>query len=318
MSEIFRKSEQLIDKFGLHKRSEYVEATPFTKKIGFSVQRQYPEKSKFKPPTKKDGSPDTYAIIGISYEPNRMASAKQNLVPISAKVSAFSRFSSKDWDYDFDNEDCPTEDSVIASKKTPKPVDLSVFNQYMYDHDRDVFLNADGKTIEGISIIDDLYERHLATVDKFKGLVFRWKLASQNRFAAFCEALREVLKWLLKKICGRALEPDEAMRGIWGDYRPEDMKLLNTESFVIFGYKTSINVMVTFCILILVGSLIVYWTSLSLPWFNGIAKNSLLVVVFSILIISFLDRMLPKLFFLAINGLNRLKRKILSRSVKFK
>ena len=189
--------------FGLDARPEYVEVTSFTKGIGFSVQRAYPDKSKFKPPppppTKRKGEPDSYAMIGIVYEPSRSSANRSQVVPVSAKVSVFSRYVSKHWDYNFDDDNCPTEESVIASKKTPKPVELSAFDEYAYDHEQNSFIDVDGNPIDGMSIIDGLYDSHIATVDKFKGMVFRWKLASRNRAGSTCEAIRERFKWLLEK-----------------------------------------------------------------------------------------------------------------------
>ena len=290
----------------------------FKKEIGFSVKREYPEINRFKPPIKKDGKPDVFALVGILYEPERCDQRKPRVVPISAKISVFSKYISKNWDYDFSDNECPTEESVIASKKTPKPVDLSAFDQYAYDHDNDVFLDADGNTLEGISIIDGLYEDHLATVDTFKGLVFRWKLASRSKTGAVCETVRGILKWFLRTVCGRTLESDEMMRGIWGSYRPEDMRLLKTERIDVFGYKASKNVIVTFCTLLLLGYSFFHWTSLSSSWISGVANNSLLAFAFSIVLISILDNILPKVFLWLINGLNRLRWKMLSVSVKFK
>lgn len=318
MSNFFTSADDLKRAFGIEARSEYVEFSPYNKDIGFSVKRAYPKESRFKPPIKKNGTPDTYALIGVLYEPERCSPAKPMVVPISAKISVFSKFIYEHLDYDFSNEDCPTEQSVIASKKTPRPVDLSAFDQYAYDHNNNEFLDADGKILEGISIIDDLYENHLTTVDQFKGLVFRWKLASRNKTGALCETVRGIFKWLLRTICGRTLEQDVMKRGLWGSYRPEDMKLLKTESIDVFGYKASKNVIVTFCSLLLLGYSVIHWTPLSSSWLTGIANNSLLSFAFSILLISFLDHALPTIFLWLINGLNKLRWKMLSASIKFK
>lgn len=318
MSGIFKSAEELKEAFKLADCTEYEKFTPFNKDLGFSVQRAYPEQSRFKPPTKKDGTPDSYALIGILYEPGRASPDKPKIVPISGNVSVFSRYISKNWDYDFTDSGCPTEESVTASKKTPRPVDLSAFDEFAYDHERDVFLNASGEVIDGMDIINGLYDDHLATIDKFKGIVFRWKLDSQNKAVALCGVFREALKWLLRKICGRSLEPDEAMRGIWDNYRPEDMKLLKTESINVFGYKASKNVIITFCILIIAGYTVVKFAKFLSAWLAGIGNNSLLGFCFSILIISFLDHILPTFFLWSINSLTKLRLKLISKKVKFK
>jgi hypothetical protein len=315
MSELFTASEQVINVFDVTEGPEHEKLTPFNNEIGFSIQRPYPEGNRFKPPKTKAGKPDTYAIIGIRYEPSKVSADKPKVVPISAKVSVFSRYVSKHWDYDFSDKKCPTEESVIASKKTPKPIDLSAFDEYAYDHDDGVFLDAKGCVIEGMAIIDDLFKSHLATVDKFDGWVFRGKLASRDKAGSFCEILSKFLKRLLSITCGRSLESDKLMRGIWVEYRAEDMKLLKTERIDVFGYKASKNVIVTFCTMLLTGYSLFHWTSMSSTWLKGVTNNSLLSLAFSILLIGFLDQVLPSLFLRAINWLTKLRWSILSKNV---
>lgn len=79
MSERFKTPQEFINAFDLRAHPEYVEVTPFSKDIGFSVQRLYPEKSKFKPPTRKNGDPDSYAMVGVLYEPGRPIAQKPHL-----------------------------------------------------------------------------------------------------------------------------------------------------------------------------------------------------------------------------------------------
>ncbi|MCK4820002.1 hypothetical protein KA005_29830 [bacterium] len=318
MSNFFTSANDLKKAFSVEDRPEYIEFTPFNNEIGFNVKRAYPEESRFKAPVKKDGTPDTYALIGILYQPGRCSSIKPNIVPVSAWISVSSKFPYEHGDYDFSNAECPTEDSVLASKKTPRPVELTVFDQYAYDHNNDKFLDADDKIVEGISIIDDLFGNHLATVDQFKGLIFRWKLASRNKAGALYGTAIGIIKWLLRTICGRTLEQTSIKNGLWRGYSLEDMKLLKTESIDVFGYKASKNVIVTFCSLLLLGYSFIHWTPISFSWLTGVANNSLLAFAFSILLLSFLDHVLPKIFFLSINALNKRRWKTITASIKFK
>ena len=318
MSDLFTSSDDLRQVFQLDAHPEYVEFTPFKTGLGFSVQQPYPPNCRYSPPMKKDGTPDTYALIRVSYRPNQRSSAKPNLVPISADVSVFCRYLYTHLDYDFSDSDCPTEESVTASKKTPKPIDLSVFDQYFYDHERDGFLDAAGKKIEGIDIINRLYNDHVDTIGTFKGFMFRWKLTSKNKIVSLCEVIRGILKWLLGWLCGRTLKPDNIFGGMWGDYRPEDMKLLKTESIDVFGYKASKNVIVTFCAFLLIGYSLFHFAEKKCIWLSGIVSNSLLSFGFSILCISFLDHALPKILLYMINALGHLQFKILTKSVRFR
>ena len=253
MSEHFTSAEQLKEAFQLNDRPEYEEVTSFLKDIGFSVQRSYPESSKFSPPVKPDGTPDSYALIRVRYGPIQPNTETPHRVPISANVGVFSRYISNHMDYNFEDENCPTEESILASKRSIRPLDLSFFDEHFYDHQLDSLIDKEGKKIEGIQILNELYEKHLATADKFKGRVFRLKMNSVYKTASFCKPLINLFKWLLRIVCGRTIESDNLSRGFWSEYRPEDLKLLKTERIDVFGYRASKNVIVTFCIILLVG-----------------------------------------------------------------
>ena len=300
------------------KYSEYVEFNPFSKDIGFSIQRPYPETSKYSQPVTQDGVPDTYALISIKYGPVQLNSKPAHRIPISVGVFVHSRYISKHLDYNFTDKECPTEESVLASKRTPRPIDLTSFNEYFYDHQIDVFVDNKGKIIEGIKIINDLYELHLATVDKFKGLVLRWKMASVYKTAILCRPLSDLFKWLLKIICGRTFEPNDDMRGIWAEYRQEDLKLLKTERIDVFGYKASKNVIVTFCVLLLSLYVSFYSFGYSPRFLKGVVKNNLLSFAFAVLAISILDHIVPRILFYFVNLMIRLESRLRTMRFKFK
>ena len=188
---------------------------------------------------------------------------------------------------------------------------------YKYDHERDVFVTADGNVIDGMTIIDGLYDSHIATVDSIKGRLFQWKLTSRHKGVSFCEMVEEFLKWLIKIICGRTLKSDDTTRGIFDIFRLEDMKLLKTESIDVFGYKASKNVIVVFCILILFGYSFLHWTRLRSSWLTSVANNSLLSLAFGILVISILDHILPICFLWVVNRLIKLRWRLLSGNMRF-
>ena len=200
--------------FHLEAHLEYVDYIPMADCIGFSVQRRYPASCRYKPPVKRNGEPDTLALIVVVYQPDRRDPNKPYLVPIVARVSVYNRYVAKHLDYDFTDDECPTEESVVASNKTPRPIELSSINDYFFDHNNDRFLGADTKVIDGIDIIDGLFKLHLATVDKLKGAIFRWRLNNINRKARCYGLVLGIFKWLLKLSCGQTLESDNMGKGI--------------------------------------------------------------------------------------------------------
>jgi len=316
MSEIFTTCEQFIRVFKIPEHSEYERLTPFNHGIGFSIQRPYSPTSRFKPPIKKDGSPDTVALIGVVYEPQDRDLKRPTLIPIRAKVSLYSRYIAQNWDYDFNDNDCPTQESVAASKRTPRPVDLS--DHYFYDHNKDQLVDSKGNAVDGLTIIETLYSQHLATVDKFKGLVFRLKIRSIAEVSNICEPLASCFEWLLKLICGRTLEPKEIRKRLSGGYGPEDMKLLKTESIEIFGYKASKNVIGTYCAILLLMFVIFNICGATPRWIKVLANNNILSLATSILALAVLDHVLPTILLYLINLMHKLRWRIMLIGVKFK
>lgn len=318
MTDKFTSAEELKEVFEIAGHSEYVNFTPLTKEVGFSVQRLYPPTSNYKPPIRKDGTPDTVALIAVLYEPTSTRKRDPDRVPIYLKVSVYSRYIANHFDYDFTSDECPTEESVISSKKTPRPVDLNQFNEYFFDHKENRLVDSDGKPTTGLKIINDLYASHLATVDKFKGLIFRWKLGSISRASNLCEPACGVFKWMLKVVCGRTLASEDISKGISGEYKSGDVKLLKTERIDVFGYSASKNVIGTFCMLILSAFFLFKVTGGSPSWVKTIAEKNVLALAASILTIAVLDHLLPRGLLWLINMTIRLRWKIMLAKVTFK
>jgi len=317
MIEKLTNVEAFATAFQLKSCSRYVDYTPFSNDIGFSVQRPYPQDCRYKPPRLKDGTPDSVALIAIRYEPERREPKNPNVIPITVRVGAYSRYMAGHMDYQFDDPECPTEDSILVSNKTPKPVTLTATDKYFYDHERDTLITSDGHEIQGIDVLNEMYDSNVATVDRMKGLILQWKLRSQNRTAAMCDSIRKLLEWLLNSMCGRKLEPRDITHGIWGEYQPEDVKFLKTEKMDIFGYSASKRVIVSFCILVLLGYSILHWCQYTSPWLQGIFSINLLIIAFSIVAIALLDHALPKLLLRTINLMIRLRFKIMTATFKF-
>lgn len=314
MSDFFTSSKDFMNIFNLSKDPCYENSVEFPKEIGFSVQREYPKTSKFSPPVKEDGKPDTYALIRIKYNVNEQ---KNNCVPISANVFIYGRYISTHHDYNFDDPECPTEESVLASKRTPQPIELSFEGDYCYDHTLDAFIDKKGKKLEGINILNFIYESHIATVDKLKGIILRLKMGSANKGATFCGLMKEFFKWCLKAICGRTIASSNSSRGLWVEYKQEDLKLLQTERINVFGYNASKNIIITLCVLLIGSYLIFYNTAWSLIWLKNIMENTLLSFAFVVLSISILDHILPKIFFYLVNLMIRLELRLAMMRFKF-
>lgn len=64
----FESMEEFKKVFKFDEHDEYIEFTPLIDvKIGFSIQREYPEDIKYKPPKTRDGRKDVLSLIHIVY-----------------------------------------------------------------------------------------------------------------------------------------------------------------------------------------------------------------------------------------------------------
>jgi hypothetical protein len=320
MSSIFINSDELIAAFKIAESKQYVEPTGYKDKIGFTIQRSYPPESKYKPPVTKNGDPDSWALIGVRYDLKRVNSHGQNRVPLTLHISVFSRYLGKHRDYDFEDESgkCPTEESVILSKRTPRPIDLISEDEAFYDHDKEVLINKREKEISGIDLLNRLYYLHIATVDKLKGRIFRLRIKSANFKTGLIKFLENIFKSLESLLCGRTFAPKDPWRGGFEPYEPSDLKLLSTERINVFGYRASKNIVITFCILLLGGYIFLRLFFTIPTWAKSIGSNGLLSISFAICLISALDHFLPKWIFSIVNKLIKTRLRRYDKKIIFK
>lgn len=318
MTKAFTESKQLIEAFGLSRLTDFEEITPFSSSIGFSLQKPYPANSKFKPPTKKDGTPDTVVLVKVAYRPNS-GTSDANKVPLFVSAGVFGRYISRHFDYNFQENDCPTEESIQESKKTPQPIDLESIDGFHFDHSTNTIQERNGKSVDGASVIKEMYNNHVSTIDTFRGRIFRWKIASVGKASLATQPVERFLKWALQICCGRTFGPSQdAFRGVLTPYLPEDMKLLVTESIDIFGYRGSKNVIGTFCAILLLA----YTTLKSFyhipQWLVVIGNNTFLGSAACILAIGALDHLLPQILFRLINRNVSIKLWLMQRKIRYK
>jgi hypothetical protein len=321
MSETYlENADQLKGIFAFEKvPSKYIEYTPLIdRKAGFSVKREYPPTIRYRPPKTEDGKADTVALIYVVYDHPAESRKKRadNKIPIFLNITPHSRYLSNHFDYDFNDDNCPMEDSVQESKSTPKPIALESFDEYVYDHSTNTLRDSKNNILSGVQILDKLFKEHCDTVHLFKGLALRWKMGSRDNVVKLCDLLVQIIKWILKIFFGRTFEPKDAFSGSLKIYLKEDMKLLKTESIDVYGYKASKNVIITFASLILLGYIIAYKFSIKSELVHNMMTNNLLLICFTLVALGLLDHVIPFIFLKIINGLIRLKVKLAFMKLK--
>lgn len=316
-NKLFNNSQEFIRLFNLE-NSLYDNVTPFKgKEIGFSTQRAYPEDIRFVTAKTKDGKPDTVAIIHIAYaypaEAGKQISPQK--VPIIIRIAKFSRYRTDHLDYNFDDSDCPTEESLRIMKNSPKPIDLET-DEYFYNHSDIIFCNENGERFSGIQLLDNIFNQHCDTVHWIKGIKIRWKLRSNQAVISLLSLMASSCRFVLYHIFGRTLDSQRDVFAYIQGYKEEDMKKLSTESLKIFDYKASKNVIVVFSFIILILYVFQYFYPLNNDFLENLFSINLYSVAFVICIIWIMDDILPKWLFKFMNLLIKIRTKLYFKRFK--
>lgn len=110
-----QNSQELLCLFGDIESSGYLDCIPLNDtKVGFSVQKKYPSNTQFKPVKTRDGEDDDIAVIWVVYDEFKQASTS-HLIPLRLRIAKMSKYRAKNWEYNFDDEDCPSKESVLQS-----------------------------------------------------------------------------------------------------------------------------------------------------------------------------------------------------------
>ena len=124
----FNSADDLIDAFSFRDDERFEKITSLgNRKVGFSVQKKYPEDIRYRPPKKKGGADDTFALFHVVYtHPDEASVSIENKdkIPLIITIVPYSRYRGNHFDYNFEDPECPTEKSLEESKASPRPVDL--------------------------------------------------------------------------------------------------------------------------------------------------------------------------------------------------
>ena len=321
MQEPFENGERFLNMFQLGEESAYENLVTLTdRKVGFSVQRKYPEDIRFKPPKNRKGEDDVVAIIHVVYEhPNETgASFDPNCVPVTVRIGPFSRYRAHHVDYDFEDKESPTEESLKTSKSTPQPIEIKYLDEYCFKHTTGKFINESGEELSGNTLLDSVYEAHCNTVHPIKGLRVRTKIKTRSIAVAGVSSLINLSRALLKHGFGRILDEGSRTSAFLKGYKKDSLKKLSTDSLNIFGYQAARSVIVVFCLLIVVGYLIKNNLGVRWTYASNVFSNNFLALTHSIFILWFFDVIFPKVLLVVMNALIKLRTYLMFHNLRVK
>ena len=229
----FQKTEDFLKYFDFTKSDGFERVTKLIDtKVGFSVQKKYPNNFRFYSPKYKDGSDDIVAIIHVIYKhpDESIENIESKKAPIFLTIYPFSRYRSKYFNYNFSDPNCPTEESLERSKKTLTPIDLEDLDEYYFDHEKMNFFNSKNQQKSGNEVLEEIYNKHCDTVHLLKGFKFRFKIQTRSIIVSILKMKIDFLIKILKHGFGRTLDERKNYSSLLSSFRRSDLKKLTTDS----------------------------------------------------------------------------------------
>ena len=298
-------ADELRMLFGLtNEDCTYIEFTALKDiTAGFSVKRKYPSNIRFKPPVNQKGEPDALAMIHVLHKDNIEKEATKDQIIL--RISTFNRYRSKYYDYNFDDPECPTKDSIFISRNTPKPLDLDNYDSYFYDRVTGKLINIDGKQIQGVCILDEIFNAHCNTVHFIKSIPLITKIKTSRLLSKTFKAVWVLLEKLLKIIWNREIVKEDKSSIFFGKVTAGELKLSSIDSITIFGYKLSETIAVLYSVLILSFYTVFFFLDFNNEYIKCIFSNVLLTTCFVIIGLYLLNNLIPNRLILPLINLCR-------------
>jgi len=311
---MINNGNELVDAFGISSSEVYLDPIILHDvRAGFSVKRNYPNNIRFSPPKTRTGEDDVVAIFHVVCEETDKS---ENRIPIYIRTQTFSKYRANHFDYNYDDVDCPTEASLINSKKTPEPISIESTDEYYIDINNNRFIRENGNSISGKEILDTLFDEHIKIVHPIRGLNIRSKLTIQSKLFELLRYLIELLKSINYWIFGITIESENEFVSLTDGYKAKDMKLLKTDYINLLGYKASRRSVVIFCFGVITVFSVGYFLDLECRYLSLIANNNVLSICAIIIVMGIIEQILPRILLGIINVLIRTRWRV--GKMKFK
>lgn len=148
--------------------------------FGFSLIKEYPTNIRyFKPAITKSGSIDSVVLIKIAVFPRMIE--KDNLYVMNLSVDTTSKYrlekeNELQLDFNYEDDNCPTKESLEASANSRQPISLSDKTKYRFNYIDNTFYDCERNiSVSGIEIVNYIFQKHLETINNTRGLLLRIK-----------------------------------------------------------------------------------------------------------------------------------------------
>ena len=296
-----QNGQDLLTIFGNIADSGYVEAVFLNDtKVGFSIQKEYLANIRFMPAKTSQGKNDNIACIWVVYE-SEQEKDNNRLIPIRFRIANMSRYRSKHWfDDDNNDPDKPTQESLLASRDSPQPMELTLRDGYFYDASINKLVDDSGKSVNGVQPLNEIYDAHCKSVHPIFSLGMRSKQAVHNFSQNLIGKLIDWIKLALKHIFGRTLNDSRDRSSYFDGYTYKEFGKLAEDCIELFGYKVAKRVLGIFFLIAIFSS---YWVyPFKKDSYSDFAFHSdVLLTIFCLSGLLILEIVLPNLIFVIMN-----------------
>jgi hypothetical protein len=307
-------SDQLLALFGDIASAGYLKPIHLSDtKVGFSIQRAYPKEIRYKPARNKAGEDDNIAVIWVVYEDKKPQG--DGLIPIRLRIAMMSKYRAAHWDYDFEDPESPTKESVLESKKSPQPLDLSLSGEFFYDKENGRFVNSSNEVVSGVQILNAMFDEHCDTVHFIKGLRHRSQKKFDDLIRTAFDSLINAQVWVLRSVFGRTLQERANRSSFLDGYLTEDCRKSNTSSMTLAGYSASHRTIFLYCTLVVILCLFILPAKED-TYVGTLVRSEFLMLIHTIFALVILDEVLPWLVFYKLNLLIKVRKWNFNRLLK--
>jgi hypothetical protein len=277
------------------------------------VVRDYPEDCGFIPAVNKNGDKDTKILIKIGFD---LDNKKDDKVGLTLTASKFSRYAENHFGYDFNDEASPTKESLDASNKSLKPIDLEEKERYILNLKSGQIIDRQSKDkiVTMNEVVEDFYKQHLSTIKGIKANLFKIKLKTKEKIwhllYGFIERTIKNLEKLNQHLFGKSIIKNSS-EGIWEPYKCTS--LTSTYPDVIPFFNSTLKISKVNIIWIAITLLVIWFKFISIRDMNETFTIALLI-----LLVLFFDFIVPRFVLFIINLFIKLRKKLGSASFFFK
>lgn len=324
MDNIFNETKEFAKQYTPKKGDEII-LWQGSDNVGLTILREYPKDIPFKPAKTKNGQIDSVCMIKIG-SPLRKINTDSNHLKLFVMVSKASKYLlNNHFDYDFNNQDSPTRDSIEESKRSKQPIDLDDFNGYVFDRENNkIFFIENGiKEVTLNDVVEKIYKLHIKTV-KLAGAWFRFKVSIKDKIANPIEGINKSILWFIDFLFGKTVqeEKNNLKVGLFEKYKHSDLYTLSDEKIDIFNTGLKIpkkTGLLTAFSIVVITILLTY----SLPaypklWIEIKEQSQIVQVSFLLVVLWVIDYLIPHLFLSVINMLIMFRIKVWDWKIKIK